>query len=188
MKGRIFITRTGYDPKLGKHIKDPYLGDVPSIGACQSKFRKKLKVGDHIFVITGKVNGANQLVLGGFEIAKKIDAIQAFKEYPERRLRKREDGQLEGNIIVDEYGHQHELDDHSNFDARISNYMVGKNRIVLETDEEIERGRDETLEALQDIFKKKGNRPIDIIGRGCSINEQQIIKLRDWLSSIRHIH
>ena len=24
MIGKIFITRTGYDPQLGRHIKDPY--------------------------------------------------------------------------------------------------------------------------------------------------------------------
>jgi hypothetical protein len=26
MIGKIFITRSGYDPQLGKHVKDPYLG------------------------------------------------------------------------------------------------------------------------------------------------------------------
>jgi hypothetical protein len=26
MIGKIFITSSGYDPQLGKHVKDPYLG------------------------------------------------------------------------------------------------------------------------------------------------------------------
>ena len=29
MMGKIFITRAGYDPLLGKHVKDPYLGPCP---------------------------------------------------------------------------------------------------------------------------------------------------------------
>ena len=34
MAGKIIITRTGYDPEFGKHIKDPYLGPNPSLGAA----------------------------------------------------------------------------------------------------------------------------------------------------------
>jgi hypothetical protein len=30
MVGKIFITRQGYDPQLGKHVKDPYLGPNPA--------------------------------------------------------------------------------------------------------------------------------------------------------------
>jgi hypothetical protein len=33
MIGKIFITRSGYDPQLGKHVKDPYLGANPTLGA-----------------------------------------------------------------------------------------------------------------------------------------------------------
>jgi hypothetical protein len=33
MIGKIFITRSGYDPQLGKHVKDPYLGPCPTL-AC----------------------------------------------------------------------------------------------------------------------------------------------------------
>ena len=28
MIGKIFITSSGYDPQLGKHVKDPYLGKI----------------------------------------------------------------------------------------------------------------------------------------------------------------
>ena len=84
---------------------------------------------------------------------------------------------------------QHELDDHNNFENRIKNYIIGKNKLSLETDGEIERGRQETMDALQDIIRKKGNAPIEVVGRwGCQIDERQIKELRNWLSSIKHGH
>lgn len=43
MIGKIFITRSGYDPQLGKHVKDPYLGDCPTLGACRPDIRKQLQ-------------------------------------------------------------------------------------------------------------------------------------------------
>lgn len=100
MVGKIFITLTGYDPQLGKHVKDPYLGPNPSLGACRPDIRKQLSRGDHIFVISGKVPFANQFVMGGFEIAEKIDALTAYHQFPEQRLQTRTDGQLTGNIII----------------------------------------------------------------------------------------
>ncbi len=48
MVGKIFITRSGYDPQLGKHAKDPYLGPNPTLGACRPDVRKQLTRGDHI--------------------------------------------------------------------------------------------------------------------------------------------
>src|SRR5438270_6729803 len=99
MVGKIFITRQGYDPQLGKHVKDPYLGPSPTLGACRPDIRKQLKVGDHIFVISGKVREVNQFVMGGFEIAAKVPAVEAYQRFPELRLRRLGDGQLTGNII-----------------------------------------------------------------------------------------
>ena len=95
MVGKIFITRSGYDPQLGKHVKDPYLGPCPTLGACRPDIRKQLTKGDHIFVISGRVPTANQYVMGGFEIAAKIDALTAYKEFPELRLQLRTDGQAD---------------------------------------------------------------------------------------------
>ncbi len=77
MVGKIFITRSGYDPQLGKHVKDPYLGDCPAMGACRPDIRKELQDGDHLFVISGKVPGAPQFVMGGFEIERKTTALEA---------------------------------------------------------------------------------------------------------------
>ena len=118
MIGKIFITRQGYDPQLGKHIKDPYLGPQPSLGACRPDIRKQLRKGDHIFVISGKVPQANQFVMAGFEIEAKIDATEAYQLFPEQRLRQGQDGQLMGNIIVDANGYQHQLDNHNSFENR----------------------------------------------------------------------
>jgi|SRR5579884_1618116 len=186
MIGKIFITRTGYDPQLGKHIKDPTLGPVPTLGACHPDFRKKLQEGDHIFVVSGKVQRANQFIIGGFEIEAKIDATEAYKLFPENRLRRLPDGQLTGNIIVDSTGKQHGLDDHKTFQNRISNYVVGTHLLSLETDAEIEIGRQESMEVLRTLFQKNGKTPIDLIGHyGRSLNERQILEVRDWLKSLK---
>jgi hypothetical protein len=186
MAGKIFITRSGYDPQLGRHVKDPYLGDKPTLGACRPDVRRQLKVGDHIFVISGKVPVAPQFVMAGFEIELKIDAKEAFKLFPEHRLRMRSDGQLTGNVIVNDGGMQHELDNHSGFDRRIPNYVVGTNLVSLRTDEEIAAGRAETLLALREILGKDGNSPHEIVTRfGTTLSEKQVIALRDWLASIK---
>src|SRR5580693_1375337 len=110
MVGKIFITRSGYDPQLGKHVKDPYLGPNPTLGACRPDVRKQLTQGDHIFVISGKVPVAPQYVMGGFEIAAKIDPLTAYQQFPEQRLHRLPDGQLAGNIVINANGKQHKLD------------------------------------------------------------------------------
>lgn len=186
MFGKIIITRSGYDPEKGRHIKDPYLGEIPSIGACRPDVRKRIPIGGHIFLITGKVKDLPQLVLGGFEVAEKISAAEAFRRFPEQRLRQRGDGQLDGNVIVDDRGRQHRLDDHPNFDERVKNYIVGMNPVVLATPHELTLGREETIAALQEILKKKGSRPIDIVGRwGRDLTEEEAERLRAWLISIK---
>jgi hypothetical protein len=188
MIGKIFITRSGYDPQLGKHVKDPYLGANPTLGACRPDVRRQLNEGDHIFVISGKVPEANQYVMGGFEIDAKIPALEAYKQFPKLRLRQLEDGQLTGNIIVDSEGAQHSLDDHKGFESRIENYVVGRNLLTLDQPEEILRGRSETLEVLQDIMQKKGSSPVQVVGRwGSRLQEDQIHRLRGWLKTIKGI-
>ena len=186
MVGKIFITRSGYDPQLGKHVKDPYLGDCPTLGACRPDIRKQLQKGDHIFVISGKIRDIDQFVMGGFEIESKIPAIEAYRLFPGLRLHRREDGQLAGNIIVTADGRQHELDDHNSFDERIKNYVIGTNLIVLKTPDEIEEGRRQTLVALRDILHKKGNSPFDVVGRfGTRLTDNQVLQLRDWLAAVK---
>jgi hypothetical protein len=187
MVGKIFITRTGYDPQLGKHVKDPYLGPSPSMGACRPDIRRSLKKGDHLFVISGKVPSVNQFVMGGFEVNSKVHAIEAYKLFPEQRLHVRNDGQLDGNVIVRADGRQHKLDDHSSFDKRVQDYLIGTNLIALSTPEEIERGRRETLDALRDILQRKGNSPFAVVGHwGSPLTEKQVLQLREWLESLKN--
>ena len=189
MVGNIFITRHGYDPELGKHVKDPTLGPASSLGACRPDIRRKLSVGDHVFAISGKVPFALQFVMGGFEVAAKLDAKEAYRLFPEQRLHLLTDGQLTGNVIVDETGHQHELDGHrkATFAKRTDNYVVGTNCLALTSPAEIAAGRRETLEALQEILKKSGDSPIKIVGRfGTQLSERQVEQLRDWLASLKN--
>ncbi len=186
MIGKIFITRSGYDPERGKHVKDPYLGPHPTLGACRPDIRKQLKKGDHVFVISGKVPDFNQFVMGGFEIEAKMPAIEAYRLYPDLRLHRLEDGQLTGNIIVTADGRQHELDSHSSFERRIQNYVVGTNPISLVTPAEIAEGRKQTLDALREILQKKGRSPFEVVGRfGSSLTDKQILQLRDWLEAVK---
>ena len=186
MIGKIFITRSGYDPLLGKHVKDPHLGPTPTLGACRPDVRRQLAQGDHIFVISGKIPDVEQFVMGGFEIEAKISATDAYRLFPEQRLHRREDGQLAGNIIVDANGQHHRLDDHRSFTERVQNYVVGTNLISLVTPPEVDEGRRQTLDVLRDVLHKKGKSPIEVVGRwGSRLTEEQILRLRDWLAAIK---
>lgn len=186
MIGKIFITRSGYDPQLGKHVKDPYLGSSPTLGACRPDFRRQVEPGDHIFVISGKIPDIQQFVMVGFEVAAKIDARRAYELFPEHRLRSRQDGQLTGNIIVDGDGGQHYLDDHNSFDSRIKNYVLGTNAVIPATSEEIETARKETLEVLRDVLHKNGKSPVAVVGRGGTrLDETQVSQLRNWLLALK---
>ena len=188
MIGKIFITSSGYDPQLGKHVKDPYLGPNASLGACRPDIRRQVKEGDHIFVISGKLPNVRQFVIGGFAVEKKIDAQQAYQMFPDQRLHLRDDGQLTGNIIVNANGAQHQLDTHdpATFAKRAPNYIVGTNSIALVKPEEIALGREQTLDALREILKKNGGSPWEIVGHyGSQLTEEQVHQLRKWLLSLR---
>lgn len=126
--------------------------------------------------------------MGGFEIGEKIDAVAAYGRFPGLRLHLREDGQLDGNIIVDENGTRHLLDTHKSFDWRIRNYIVGTNEICMETPGEIALAREQTLEALRELFgKADGKSPFDIVGHwGSDLTDAQVLRLRDWLHSLKH--
>jgi len=187
MVGKIFITRSGYDPELGKDVKDPYLGPYPTLGACRPDIREKLTEGDHVFVVSGKVSAAPQFVMGGFQVESKITAMAAYRLFPHLRLRQLAGGQVSGNIIVNSSGRQHRLDDHNSFERRISNYLVGRKGIRISNAYEVAIGRLETLEALQEILKKKGKTPFELLGRsGATLNETQVIRMREWLEQIKH--
>lgn len=186
MKGYIYITSSGYDPEQGLHLKDPYLGTVPTMGACRPDIRRQVVEGDHIFVVSGKIKAVPQYVIGGFEVGKKIDMLAAYARYPELRLRKREDGQLTGNIIVNSSGNQHHLDNHAGFERRIANYIIGRNPLVLTTPEAVARGREGTLRELSEILGREGKSPIRILGRAANkLDSEQVKALRNWLATIQ---
>jgi hypothetical protein len=107
--------------------------------------------------------------------------------FPDRRLHLRDDGQLTGNIIVNEDGAQHPLDNHdpATFAKRVSSYVVGGNSIALVKPNEIALGREETLDALREILKKNGGSPWEIVGHyGSQLTEEQVHQLREWLMSL----
>ena len=188
IKGYIYITETGYDPEHGKHLEDPYLGDVPTLGACMPNIRRQVSLGDHIFVVSGKVPQAPQLVVGGFEVAERLDSmLDAFDRFPSLRLHSGEDGRPRGNIIAMPDGSQHPLDNHdsNSFKERIKNYIVGKNPIVLKSDTEMGLGRRETLPILRQLLGKNGATPIKVIGRWSRLDGDQILMIRDWLSDLK---
>jgi len=185
MKGYTYITRTGTDPQHGSHLKDPTLDGTPSLGACMPNVRRIVTIGDHVFVISGKVPGVAQYVIGGFEVAEKIDALEAYRRFPQQRLHRLEDGTLDGNIIITADGSQHPLDNHRSFEKRRDNFLVGRHPIVISSPRQIEIARRETLDVLRRIFHKDGAAPINVIGHCSKMTEAQVRALRDWLHSLR---
>lgn len=192
-KGYIYITSSGYDPDKGKHLKDPHLGDIPTLGACMPNIRRQVVPGDHIFVISGKIPNRNghieipQYVVAGFEVNEKITTFEAYDRFPDLRLRKRDDGQVDGNIIITATGMQHPLDTHSmeSFPRRVENYVVGCSPLVLETPAEVEQGRADTVRILREILKKQGYAPVNIMGRWSKLDVGQIDELNQWLRSLK---
>jgi hypothetical protein len=184
MKGYTYITSTGTDPQCGAPLKDPTLDGTPSLGACMPNVRRWVVVGDHVFLISGKVPGVPQYVVGGFEVAEKMHAIEAYRRFPELRLRV-EAGTIAGNIIVTADGMQHPLDNHGSFQKRCENFLIGKNAIHISSPRQIEIARHEPLEVLRRIFRKDGATPLKVIGHCMKMTETQVRELREWLLSLR---
>jgi hypothetical protein len=188
-KGYIYTAKGGYDPEKGKKLKDPYLGDEPTLGACMPNIRRQVVQGDYIFLVSGKIKDALQFVRGGFEVDRKIDVMLAYDKYPQHRLRM-DNGEITGNIIVTADGKQHPLDTHdpATFGRRIENYVIGRNPLVLTSPREFQRAREDTVYVLSYVLGKKGQVPKDIIGRCSKLDGSQIRELQDWLASIKAGH
>jgi hypothetical protein len=185
MNGFIYTMYAGADPGQGWIMNDPIYGKTPTLGACVPNVRRAVKEGDWIFAISGRVPGVKQFVTGGFHVKEKINQLDAFARFPSNRLSRAANGQLTGNIIVTADGKQHPDDNHTNFERRLSDYIIGGKPIVIDGTEEIERARAETLNVLGRVFGRQGNRVYDIIGRGRKMNEQQANEIRDWLESLK---
>lgn len=184
MKGYIYTMYAGADPSHGWVMNDPIFGSQPTLGACVPHIRRAVTVGDHIFVVSGRVLGEKQFVVGEFEVAAKIDALAAHKRFPQYRLKTHENGQVTGNIIVNGRGKHHPLDDHNNFEDRIQNYIIGRNPTFLETPNQFKAAKQETIDILSDVFERKGERVFDIIGRYRKMDEHQVEQMRAWLKSL----
>lgn len=187
-KSYIYISGQGADPKANGRLNDPIFKGRPSLGACMPNIRRLVEKGDYIFVISGKTEGVQQYVVGGFEVADKIDTLAAYNRFPENRLRLNDDGILEGNIIVNADGSKHALDKHDikTFDNRVKNWIQGTNPVSLESDREVEIGRMQTLDKLSTILNKpKANRIIDMMGRWAKMNDTQTADMISWLKGIK---
>ncbi|WP_147274946.1 hypothetical protein [Ferruginivarius sediminum] len=189
MKGYIYISGTGSDPIVNNNLNDPIFGKPPTLGACMPNIRRFVDVGDFIFVVSGKTEGVQQYVVGGFQVDEKIHALDAYDRFPENHLYVDKNGILQGNIIVTRNGAQHHLDRHSSstFESRLENYIVGRNPIALTTRREAELGRQQTIGKLADVLgRRRGNRVIDVMARWSKLNENQVTQLIDWLQGIKY--
>lgn len=185
MKGYIYKLYKGADPHVGWTFNDPIFSKKASLGACMPNIRRTVDIGDWVFCISGKIAEKAPYIVGGFQVDEKISAIEANLKYPEFRLQKNEKGQIVGNIIVDNNGNHHPLDDHDNYQKRSENYILGENKIYIESKASIELGRLKTLEILQSVFDKKVNRLDDIVPRWRKMNEQQIEAMVSELKKIQ---
>ncbi|HLY01965.1 MAG TPA: hypothetical protein VKR56_05645 [Candidatus Cybelea sp.] len=185
MKGYIYTLYAGADPAAGWILNDPIFKPVPTLGACVPNIRHHIQLDDYVFAISGRIPGIRQYVVGGFQIAEKIRAVDAFRRFPENRLHKGPNGQILGNVIVNSRGEQHPLDHHANFANRLDDFLVGKKTVELTKPSHIEKAREETVPALRAIFGKVGERPFDIIGRASRLSEDQVEELLEWLKSVR---
>jgi hypothetical protein len=188
VKGYIYITGTGTDPSARGNLNDPLLFTrTPTLGACMPNIRRLVLPGDFVFVVSGKVPGVQQYVVGGMRVEEKITALAAFRRFPDNRLHRNANGLVWGNVVVDSKGRQHPLDHHPSqtFSERVKNFIVGSNPVALETPEEVAVGRDQTLPKLSRLLGKKGNRVIDVMSRWSKLDEAQVRELIAWLEGIK---
>jgi hypothetical protein len=188
VKGYIYITGTGTDPFARGNLNDPLLFTrTPTLGACMPNIRRLVLPGDFVFVVSGKVPGVQQYVVGGMRVEEKITALAAFRRFPDNRLHRNANGLVWGNVVVDSKGRQHPLDHHPSqtFSERVKNFIVGSNPVALETPEEVAVGRDQTLPKLSRLLGKKGNRVIDVMSRWSKLDEAQVRELIAWLEGIK---
>jgi hypothetical protein len=188
MKGYIYITGTGADPWLRRGFADPTFGSPPTLGPCMPNIRRAVAIGDWIFIVSGRIPGAPQYIIGGLQVAEKIHAFDAYTRLPKNRLRIDDHGHVMGNIIVQADGSHDPLDWHSDhrFEQRVKNFIIGGGAVVLSTREEVELGRRKTLPILAQIMgRPNATRVIDAMGRVSRLSEAQVEVLLDWFGSIK---
>lgn len=189
MSGYIFVSPRS-DPGMGRPLTDPILraGVRPTMGTCRPDLRRLVQLGGEIFVISGSMGkSVKQYVVGGFEVDSKLESqLAAYDQFPENRLQFDENGRRQGNIIVTADGEHDPRDDHTNFDRRIRNYLVGTNPVILETAEEVASGREHSLRILAEVFDRPHARSVrEIVGRMRKLSDAQADRLRCALLELK---
>jgi hypothetical protein len=189
-KGYIFVS-PGSDPGAGFPLADPLFrrSGVTTMGQCRPDLRKRVRQGDAIFVLSGRIKaaGVSQYLIGGLSVDQKIDALLARDRFPENTLKIIE-GEKIGNVIVTAAGEQDPLDHHPahNFKERIKNYIVAKDAIYLDGEKAVELGRERTLDILRRVFDKPRAKTVhELIHRNRVLDEKQIQMLLNALQAIK---
>lgn len=141
--------------------------------------------GDMIFVVSGKVSGAQQYIIGGLEVSEKISALEAFDRFPDLRLHNDAEGYVVGNVVCDQTGSQHYLDHHIDFAKRVDDYIVGRNPINLIGDSVVSAARAQSLDFLKALLGKNAETPYGVMGRASRLNSTQTEEMVRWLRSIQ---
>jgi hypothetical protein len=190
MSSYIFVS-PGSDPGAGYPLADPLFrkSGVTTMGQCRPDLRKRVRQGDAIFVLSGKIKGAGvpQYLIGALSVDQKIDAILARDRFPENTLRL-VDGTKVGNVIVSATGEQDPLDSHPahNFKERIKNYIIAKDAIYLDSEKEVQLGRERTLDILRRVFGKPRAKSVhELIHRNRVLDEKQVQMLLNALQAIK---
>jgi hypothetical protein len=187
MKGYIFVS-PGSDPGAGRPLADPIFGRTTTMGMCRPDLRGQVKKGDSLFVLSGKIEGFQQYLIGGLSVGQQLGALAALAKFPENKLKQQDDGSKTGNIIVTATGERDPLDHHSaaSFKKRIQNFIIADDAVYVEAQKEIELARQRTLDILRRVFDKpKAESVHKLIYRGRVLNEKQIAMLVEALESIK---
>jgi hypothetical protein len=187
-KGYIFASPRS-DPAAGRPLADPIFGRVTTMGMCRPDLRKLVKQGDYLFVLSGKIKGVSQYLIGGLEVDEKIDSIIALKRFPENTLKVLPDGNKGGNLIVTQSGDRSPLDHHSaeSFEKRVRNFVVARDAIYLDSEHEAGLGRERTLDILRRVFNAPNARSVhEVIYRNRVLDDKQVKMLLDALGAIKN--
>ena len=88
---------------------------------------------------------------------------------------------MAGNIIVMPDGTQNPVDYHDGFEARVRNYIVGKNPVEISKPDAVKQAREQSVRLLSGLFGTQGKTIHEVMGRWRKLDEFQINKLREWV-------
>lgn len=174
MKGYVYKLYAGADESIGWVLNDPIFGNFSTLGACVPNVREAVDVGDWVFAVSGRVPQKVPYIVGGFKVDEKISAIEAHIRFPSYRLNVGSNGQILGNVIVDEKGGHHPLDGHDNFNRRKENYLVGTESLYPKDADEIELVRGRTHAIMEKVLHKQSNSIFGLMSRWRRLDSDQV--------------